>query len=88
MDDAQKIKSNNYFWTSGIKCWHHAVSLGYWVNGTSDSMRKGFDDLKFFMPNKVPKYSLTHSKAKSKNYELVTTYELKVNDDILKNLSN
>ena len=87
LDDAQKIKSNNYFWTSGIKCWHHAVRLGYWVNGSSDSMgESGFDDLKFFMPNKVPKYRLSHSKAKSKNYELVTTYELKVNDDILKNL--
>ena len=43
-------------------------------------------DLMFLIPNNVSKYSLTHSKAKSKNYELVTTYELKVNDDILKNL--
>ena len=87
LDDVQKIKSNNYLWTSGIKCWHHAVSLGYWVNGSSDSMGESdFNDLKFFIPNNISKYSLTHSKAKSKNYELVTTYELKVNDDILKNL--
>ena len=65
----------------------HAVGLGYWINGSSDSMGESdLNDLKFFIPNNVSKYSLTHSKAKSKNYELVTTYELKVNDDILKNL--
>ena len=56
----------------------------YWVNGSSDSMGESdLNDLKFFIQIS-PKYSLTHSKAKSKNYELVTTYELKVNDDILK----
>ena len=54
LDDVQKIKSNNYFWTSGIKCWHHAVSLGYWVNGSSDSMGESdLNDLKFFIPNNI-----------------------------------
>jgi len=88
VDSVYKLKDSNYFWTSGLKCWYHAVKKGYWINGSSDSMgNHEMKDLKNFIPEQIPLYNLSHSKATSINFELLPTYELKVNKDVLENLS-
>ena len=88
LDNGPKLKDSNYLWTSGLKCWYHAVKKGYWINGSSDSLgNHKIKDLKNFVPEQISRYNLSHSKAISSNYELIPTYELKINKDILDNLS-
>ena len=38
LDNVHELKDSNYLWTSGLKCWCHAVKKGNWINGSSDSM--------------------------------------------------
>ena len=64
------------------------MKKGYWINGSSDSLgNHKIKDLKNFVPEQISRYNLSHSKAISSNYELIPTYELKINKDILDNLS-
>ena len=44
-------------------------------------------DLKNFVPEQIPRFNLSHTKAISYNDELIPTYELKVNENVLENLS-
>ena len=88
LDNVHELKNSNYLWTSGLKCWYHAVKKGYWINGTSDSMgNHKLKDLKNFVSEQIPRFNLSHTKATSNNDELIPTYELKVNDNVLDNLS-
>ena len=43
--------------------------------------------LKTLFLNKFHVFNLSHTKATSNNDELIPTYELKVNEDVLENLS-
>ena len=64
------------------------MKKGYWINGSSDSMgNHKLKDLKNFVPEQIPRFNLSHTKATSNNDELIPTYELKVNEDALENLS-
>ena len=55
---------------------------------TSDSMgNHKLKDLKNFVSEQIPRFNLSHTKATSNNDELIPTYELKVNEDALDNLS-
>ena len=88
LDNVHKLKDSNYLWASGLKCWYHAVKKGYWINGSSDSMgNHKLKDLKNFVSEQIPRFNLSHTKATSNNDELIPTYELKVNEDALENLS-
>ena len=87
LDNECKIKGNNYIWTSGLKCWHHASKMGYWINGSSDSLGNNHSrDIKNFLPDNILHYNLSHSKADSEGYELIPTYELELNKTSLENL--
>ena len=88
LDNNHKLKDSNYLWTSGLKCWYYAVKKGYWINGSSDSMgNHELKDLKNFVSEQILRFNLSHTKATSNSYELIPTYELKVNKDALENLS-
>ena len=87
IDDISTISDSNYFWTSGMKCWEHASKMGYWINGTSDSMGdKHLEDLENFIPKNIARFKLSHSKAYEENYKLIPTYDLKVIVESIKNL--
>ena len=86
LDNGYELKDSNYFWTSGLKCWYYAAKKGYWINGSSDSLgNHDFEALKHFVPEQIPRYNFSHSKASSNNYKLIPTYELKVNNEVLEN---
>ena len=87
LDNVFSINSNNFIWTSGLKCWQYASRMGYWVNGTSDSLgNTDTQEIKNLLPDKISLYNLSHKKAFLSNYELISTYELKINNEIVKNL--
>ena len=45
------------------------------------------NDLKNFVSEQIPRFNLSHTKATSNNDELIPTYELKINEDALENIS-
>ena len=87
LDNKFRINSNNYIWTSGLKCWAYASKMGYWINGSSDSLGNNiFEEVKNFFHNDIELYSLSHLKTISSNYNVIATYELKVNKNIIRDL--
>ena len=88
LDNGYELKDSNYLWTSGLKCWYYAAKKGYWINGSSDSLgNHKLKDLKHYVSEQIPRFNLSHSKAATNSYELIPTYELKVNKAALENLS-
>ncbi len=87
IDKKSRMREDNYFWTSGLKCWKHASKMGYWINGTSDSLGdSSAKAIKNFIPNNTPHYKLSHSKALTKDYKLISTYSLETNEETIKGI--
>ena len=87
LDNCEVLHQSNIFWTSGVNCWKYAVKNGYWINGTSDSFgEKQNMNIKNFMPSEYDSYKISHDKASSKIYRLISAYRIIANEDHLKNL--
>ena len=87
LDDITNIHSSNIIWSSGINCWEHAVSNGYWVNGTSDSFGEKEDkNIGNFIPTDTPSYKLSHERSKGDIHTLIPVYELSFQKEVLNKL--
>ena len=70
-----KIDHTNIIWTSGIETWENLAKLGFWINGSSDSLGEEQCEAENILGD-IKWYKVSHNLASKGKKEIISTYEL------------